>query len=93
MVFGENGYAVACCGTAGILKNRGGEQCRANAARLAHCWNSHDALVEACKAAERLSAKVVAVSGLGARHEVVTEAIVVRDAARAAIAKAEGGAA
>lgn len=53
---------------------------------------SAPALLEACRAAELLAAKVVAVSGLGARHEVVTDAITVRDAARAAIAKAEGDA-
>lgn len=98
MVFCENGYAVACCGTAGILKNRGGDQCRANAARLAHCWNQHDelvaqrdALVEACLEAEN------AMSGPYAHNDdpaspthdpVMANA---RKLLRAAIAKAGGG--
>lgn len=71
--------------------------CDANASRLAHCWNQHDelvaqrdALMDACRAAESLAA--LAIESLPINHAVVKQAIVARDAARAAIAKAGGAA-
>jgi hypothetical protein len=39
------------CGREASLTADEWETVKANAARLAHCWNTHDELVRACKAA------------------------------------------
>lgn len=63
----------------------------ANARELAHRWNSHDALVEALEALRELVRQVEISGGIDDHGHPMANLAVLADA-RAALAKAKGGA-